>query len=53
MFLDDALSQFYQANLIARLDYADIIYIAPWLLLLGAAMAGATSYLTLRLYVRR
>ena len=53
MFLDDALSQFYQANLIARLDYADIIYIAPWLLLLGAAMAGLTSYATLRLYVRR
>ena len=53
MFLDDALNQFYQANLIARLDYADIIYIAPWLLLLGAAMAGLTSYATLRLYVRR
>ena len=53
MFLDDALSQFYQANLIARLDYADIIYVAPWLLLLGAAMAGLTSYATLRLYVRR
>ena len=53
MFLDDALNQFYQANLIARLDYADIIYIAPWLLLLGAAMAGLTAYATLRLYVRR
>ena len=53
MFLDDALNQFYQANLIARLDYADIIYVAPWLLLLGAAMAGLTSYATLRLYVRR
>ena len=53
MFLEDALNQFYQANLIARLDYADIIYIAPWLLLLGAAMAGLTSYATLRLYVRR
>lgn len=53
LFLDNALSQFYQAHLIARIDYADILYIAPILLLLGAAMAGATAYVTLRLYVRR
>lgn len=53
LFLDNALSQFYQAHLIARIDYADILYIAPILLVLGAAMAGATSYVTLRLYVRR
>lgn len=53
LFLDNALSQFYQARLIARIDYADIFYISPILLLLGAAMAGATGYVTLRLYVRR
>jgi len=53
MFLDNALNQFYQANLIARVDYADILYIAPILLLLGVSMAGLTSYATLRLYVRR
>ncbi|MEZ0384303.1 permease-like cell division protein FtsX [Mycobacterium sp. pW045] len=53
LFLDNALSQFYQAHLIARIDYADILYISPILLLLGAAMAGATAYVTLRLYVRR
>ncbi|HTY30756.1 permease-like cell division protein FtsX [Mycobacterium sp.] len=52
-FLDNALSQFYQAHLIAKVDYADILYIAPWLFLLGLAMAGATAYATLRLYVRR
>ncbi|OBH00309.1 MULTISPECIES: permease-like cell division protein FtsX [unclassified Mycobacterium] len=52
-FLDNALSQFYQAHLIAKIDYADILYIAPWLFLLGLAMAGATAYATLRLYVRR
>lgn len=52
-FLDSALSQFYQANLIARVDYADVLYIAPWLLLLGVSMAAATAYFTLRLYVRR
>jgi cell division transport system permease protein len=53
MFLENALNQFYQANLIARIDYADILYIAPILLFVGVAMAGVTAYATLRLYVRR
>lgn len=53
MFLENALNQFYQANLITRVDYADILYIAPWLLLLGVAMSGLTAYVTLRIYVRR
>jgi len=52
-FLENALDQFYRANLIARIDYADILYIAPILLFLGVAMAGVTAYVTLRLYVRR
>ncbi|BBU23730.1 permease-like cell division protein FtsX [Mycobacterium xenopi] len=52
-FLDSALSQFYQANLIARIDYADILYISPVLFLVGVAMAGLTAYATLRVYVRR
>ena len=52
-FLDNALNQFYQANLIARVDYADIIYISPILFLLGVSMAALTAYVTLRLYVRR
>jgi cell division transport system permease protein len=53
LFLENALSQFYEANLIARVDYADILYIAPILIFVGVAMAGATAYATLRLYVRR
>jgi cell division transport system permease protein len=53
LFLDNALSQFYQANLIAKVDYANILYIAPWLLLLGVAMSGFTAYVTLRIYLRR
>ncbi len=53
LFLDSALSQFYQAHLIAKVDYADILYISPLLLLVGVAIAGVTSYVTLRLYVRR
>lgn len=53
LFLENALNQFYEANLIARVDYADILYIAPVLIFVGVAMAGITSYATLRLYVRR
>jgi cell division transport system permease protein len=52
-FLERALDQFYQANLIARIDYADILYISPILFGLGVLMSGITSYVTLRLYVRR
>lgn len=53
LFLEKALNQFYQANLIARIDYADILYIAPILAFVGVAMAGIAAYVTLRLYVRR
>ncbi len=53
MFLENALNQFYRANLIARIDYADVLYISPILLLVGTAMAAVTAYATLRLYVRR
>ena len=53
LFLDNALSQFYQAHLIAPVDYADILYISPGLLAGALLVAGVTSYLTLRVYVRR
>ena len=53
LFLERALNQFYQANLIAKIDYADILYISPALFLVGVVMAGATAYATLRWYVRR
>jgi cell division transport system permease protein len=55
-FLESALRPFYgdEVNqpLIARVDYLDIVYIAPWLLL-SMVVAGLTAYVTLRLYVRR
>jgi len=53
LFLEKALDQFYQANLIARIDYADILYIAPIMFGIGVVMAAATAYVTLRLYVRK
>ena len=54
LFLENALDQFYRANLIAKVDYADVVYFsAPFMLFLGLAMSGVTAYATLRLYVRR
>jgi cell division transport system permease protein len=53
-FLDDALKQFYAANLVARVDWRDIaVYVAPWMTGVGLAMSGLTAYVTLRLYVRK
>jgi cell division transport system permease protein len=54
LFLESALDQFYRANLVAKVDYKDVIYYCvPWMLLLGLGMSGITAYVTLRLYVRR
>jgi cell division transport system permease protein len=53
LFLDNALNQFYQAHLIAPVDYADILYISPILLVVGVALAGLAAYATLRIYIRR
>ncbi|EHB58964.1 protein of unknown function DUF214 [Mycolicibacterium rhodesiae JS60] len=54
LFLNDALAQFYAVNLIARVDWQDILFIvAPWMLGVGLAMSGLTAYVTLRLYVRK
>ena len=53
LFLENALNQFYQAHLIARIDYADIFYIAPILLFVGVSMAGLAAYAMLRFYIRR
>src|SRR5581483_5911259 len=57
LFLENALKRFYDVPppnppLIARVDYLDILYISP-LLLLAVVAAGVTAYVTLRLYVRR
>lgn len=52
LFLERALDQFYQANLIARIDYADVLYVSPIMFGVGVAMAAITAYVTLRLYVR-
>jgi cell division transport system permease protein len=52
LFLENALNQFYQAHLIAPVDYADILYISPILLFVGVAMSALAAYTTLRIYIR-
>lgn len=52
LFLERALDQFYRANLIARIDYADVLYVSPIMFGVGVVMAAVTAYVTLRLYVR-
>jgi len=52
--LDDMLAQIYSANLVAKIDWQDIVYWAtPWMLGVGLAMSALTAYVTLRLYVRK
>ena len=43
LFLENALNQFYQANLIARIDYADILYISPILFFARRRDGGVTG----------
>lgn len=51
-FIDKVLAGVFEASIVPRLTYADIFAVAPILLLVGAAVAALTGYLTLRLYVR-
>lgn len=52
MFIDDVLADVYEANIVARISNSDVLFVSPWLLLVGVGMAAATAYVTLRLYVR-
>ena len=51
-FIDRVLAGVFEAAIVPRLGYADIFSVAPILLVVGAAVAAVTGYLTLRLYVR-
>jgi cell division transport system permease protein len=51
-FIDRVLSGVFEAAIVPRLGYSDIFAIAPILILVGAAVAALTGYITLRLYVR-
>ncbi|HEU0090198.1 MAG TPA: permease-like cell division protein FtsX [Pseudonocardiaceae bacterium] len=51
-FIDRVLADVFEAAIVPRLSYSDIVAVAPILLLVGAGVAAVTGYLTLRFYVR-
>jgi cell division transport system permease protein len=51
-FVDRVFASVFEAAIVPRLGYADIVVVAPILLLVGTVIAAVTGYLTLRLYVR-
>ncbi|RRQ26409.1 ABC transporter permease [Rhodococcus sp. Eu-32] len=52
LFIDDVLSEVYEANILARISNSDVLLVSPFLVLVGVGMAAVTAYITLRLYVR-
>lgn len=52
VFLDDALAEVYNSNIVARITDSDIAAVAPWLVLVSGVLSAAAGYLTLRVYVR-
>lgn len=52
MFIDDVLSDVYDANILARISNSDVLLVSPFLAIVGIGMAAVTAYITLRLYVR-
>ncbi|TQF73245.1 ABC transporter permease [Rhodococcus spelaei] len=52
LFVDDMLSDVYDANIVARISNSDVLLVSPFLALVGVGMAAVTAYVTLRLYVR-
>ncbi len=51
--LDTALASLYDANLIARITSGDIWLVAPFMVVIGALVAGVTAQVTLRWYVKK
>ncbi|MEE2031218.1 permease-like cell division protein FtsX [Rhodococcus chondri] len=52
LFVDDMLTEVYEANIVARITDSDILLVSPFLVIVGVGMAALTAYATLRLYVR-
>jgi cell division transport system permease protein len=52
LFIDRLLSGIVSTNVIPPIDVADVLWVSPILLTIGAGIAGVTGYVTLRLYVR-
>lgn len=51
-FVDKLLGSVINSGVLAPLSGADLVAVAPWLLISGAGLAAVSAYVTLRLYVR-
>ena len=52
LFIDQLLSGIVSNGVVPPVEVADIIWVSPILVMIGAAIASVTGYVTLRLYVR-
>ncbi|HVL85064.1 MAG TPA: permease-like cell division protein FtsX [Pseudonocardia sp.] len=52
LFIDRLLAGIVSANVVPPIQVADVLWVSPVLLAVGAGIAGITGYATLRLYVR-
>jgi cell division transport system permease protein len=52
LFIDSLLSGIVSNGVVPPIQVADILWVSPILLMIGAGIAAVTGYVTLRLYVR-
>jgi len=52
LFIDQLLSGIVSNGVVPPIEMADLIWVSPILVMIGAGIAGVTGYVTLRLYVR-
>jgi cell division transport system permease protein len=52
LFIDELLSGIVANGVVPPVELADIVWVAPILVMLGGGIAAVTGYVTLRMYVR-
>jgi cell division transport system permease protein len=52
LFIDSLLSGIVSNGVVPPIEVSDVIWVSPILVMIGAAIAAVTGYVTLRLYVR-
>jgi cell division transport system permease protein len=52
LFIDQLLSGIVSNGVVPPVEVSDIIWVSPFLLMIGGGIAAVTGYATLRLYVR-
>lgn len=52
LFIDQLLSGIVSNGVVPPIEVADVIWVSPILVMIGAGIAAVTGYVTLRLYVR-